>query len=477
MAHHTQTRSEWVGPSQWTTWAATTAYALGAYVVPTTPNATGFYYRATAVSGPSSGAEPHWPIIFGNTVVDGGVTWTCMYSTSVLPAELAKLDANLVGSPNAVAGSMHAPKTVVEIDGAGVQVTGPTVIARGGTLKSKTAGGWAFNDGDYPQYLPARSRIFMQPCSAGSYVANPIQAAWRCRFRDGGMQCVAPMVDLSDGLGMRPCTLWMPLRCHDKVTLSQVTLNMRVGFTHASLPGNMPGMRIVRMNTAGQVFPLTSTQSGADSSGWVYMTTPTGVSQWQPAAGLQQLVVPCDQNNVIDLSTWTYWVEIIEEQWPAGTIYPWALVFKQPVAAASTVFTGQSGIGTPMDGYSMSNGDRLLVKNNPNNGNGIFIANSAGAWGYASDLNLPTDFSQGMVIPVTNGQANGNSYWQAASTITSWIGSYAYSGSTSQTLTFVGRGPDDDETAILAGTEFFAHGNIFQSVTAEFTGITQGSPQ
>lgn len=54
--------------------------------VAATPNATlccptipaGFGFKCTAITtGITGGAEPTWPTTIGNTVVDGGVTWTC----------------------------------------------------------------------------------------------------------------------------------------------------------------------------------------------------------------------------------------------------------------------------------------------------------------------------------------------------------------------------------------------------------------
>lgn len=57
-------------------WAASAARPLNSLGCPTTPN--GFGYKVTAVTtGTTGGSEPTWPVIIGNTVVDGGVTWTC----------------------------------------------------------------------------------------------------------------------------------------------------------------------------------------------------------------------------------------------------------------------------------------------------------------------------------------------------------------------------------------------------------------
>ena len=53
-------------------WAASTSYAEGDIVVPTSRN--GRRYRATN-SGTSDSGEPTWPTTAGGTVVDNGVTW------------------------------------------------------------------------------------------------------------------------------------------------------------------------------------------------------------------------------------------------------------------------------------------------------------------------------------------------------------------------------------------------------------------
>lgn len=60
-------------------WAATTAYTVGARVVPTVSN--GFVYDCTT-AGTTSGTQPVWPLTIGTTVTDGTVVWTCTATTS-----------------------------------------------------------------------------------------------------------------------------------------------------------------------------------------------------------------------------------------------------------------------------------------------------------------------------------------------------------------------------------------------------------
>lgn len=56
-------------------WQASTTYAIGDIVQPSTPN--GYKYQAES-AGDSDAAEPAWPTTIGASVVDNGVTWRCI---------------------------------------------------------------------------------------------------------------------------------------------------------------------------------------------------------------------------------------------------------------------------------------------------------------------------------------------------------------------------------------------------------------
>ncbi len=76
----------------WQEWEASTAYALGDMVVPSTHN--GYAYECT-VAGTSDSSEPSWPTTVGNTVSDNSVTWTCR---AYYPAPERHADLLLLGA-------------------------------------------------------------------------------------------------------------------------------------------------------------------------------------------------------------------------------------------------------------------------------------------------------------------------------------------------------------------------------------------
>lgn len=65
-------------------WSANTHYELGAIVIstnPTTQDTAGLMYQLVAVTGRTAGAEPTWPTLAEQTVVDGTIRWEARSAT------------------------------------------------------------------------------------------------------------------------------------------------------------------------------------------------------------------------------------------------------------------------------------------------------------------------------------------------------------------------------------------------------------
>lgn len=63
------------------TWIAGLAVNTGQVVAPTSVN--GFVFEVTSAAGRTGTIEPNWPLVDGNTVVDGTVTWTARTAQAI----------------------------------------------------------------------------------------------------------------------------------------------------------------------------------------------------------------------------------------------------------------------------------------------------------------------------------------------------------------------------------------------------------
>jgi hypothetical protein len=231
------------------------------------------------------------------------------------------------------------------------------------------------------------------------------------------------MYDDSSGVGMRPARALVPIRAHDGSTIGKFTVNFRVSTPHTQLPQTMPSVRLVRMDSGGNLVSLTSAASGADPNGYVFIQKPATAAAWYNSGAAQSLVVTCDQNNVADISQYDYFLEIVEEQGLTG--YPWQLTIKQKVKAASTGPVGFASTISPIDGITLAAGDRFLLKDNASGVNGIYVWAPGTLWlapnTRAADMRSSTDFTQGMCVLVDQGNINGGAIFQVASSTTAWL--------------------------------------------------------
>lgn len=450
MGHHALVRTEWVSGTGIATWLASTVYPVNALIVPSPKN--GFYYKQTTGAPASSGpTQPVWPTTHGATVVDGAITWTCMYATSVLSSELAQFDTNISGSMNGVDGGCGAPSAfAIAINGAGLKITGPLTVARGGMLYMLT-GRANFDPGQFPQLGPGhsgRTRNFVY-----SFLrARPVPfAMWRVHRATSSMQSFAPSYTdwttpgvglanlhfigvagngLQTSVGTKTPGLSLGLRGVHGATIGQITINFRVSTPHDSLPATMPSARLLRVDQNGNGIPCSSVASGADSDGWVYAAKPASASGWYNQGNPQSFVLPCDQNNVVDRTKYNYRLEVREEQGLTG--YPWVLRVMQPCLAAydgAAWPLSPSTVGGTVDGVALpaGGGARILVLNALTGVNGIYVTTPTSGnqpWLYAGDLSSSSQFSAGFVVGVQQGQKYAGTYFQASSTVSAWAGDF-----------------------------------------------------
>ena len=98
------------------TWAASTAYAVGDYVMPTQANMNGWYFECTT-AGTSGTTEPTWPDALNATVDDGTVVWTASGQFWTTWADITRTD---VGYTWQQGQTFNGPVTA----GDGVLITG-----------------------------------------------------------------------------------------------------------------------------------------------------------------------------------------------------------------------------------------------------------------------------------------------------------------------------------------------------------------
>lgn len=75
-------------------WTANSTYSVGQQILPTAIAANGYVFECT-VAGATSTIQPSWPNAIGDTVVDGGVTWTCVapIAPALYPGDVVVVDA------------------------------------------------------------------------------------------------------------------------------------------------------------------------------------------------------------------------------------------------------------------------------------------------------------------------------------------------------------------------------------------------
>jgi hypothetical protein len=96
---------------------------------------------------------------------------------------------------------------------------------------------------------------------------------------------------------------------HDGATLATVTIWLIVADAHAGgVPGTLPNFAVYRDNLTSSAL-----QSLLSTTTVVFSPTPGTGAAWYAAGARQSFTMTCDQNNVIDKSTYIYYLNLQDE--------------------------------------------------------------------------------------------------------------------------------------------------------------------
>jgi hypothetical protein len=338
-------------------------------------------------------------------LVDGYVT---------LPSDWADLDSKIFRAVNGDRGGTWAPSAPIQFPAGNFQVTGPIKVYAGGELRGDGTGTAFVMAGATEWPLFAEGHTFRKRAIVQSTLrrqATP-QTDWILDRASQSIRSFAIAKQPTDGSAITGAAPWnMELRVHDGARLARVRFSIRVPTSRPALPVNMPRMRVLRVDPSGNVAPMKSRASGADANGFVSVPKPSTAAAWYAGGEAQTFIYECDQNNVIDVSLYQYFVEVYEESSYILPVPKFKLdgvtvrEIKVAVGAVSTAPAAGSLSGLlTVGGVVTSVGMRVLIKDGVAGssanafGNGIWIA-SAGAWTRAADLTAVADWTPNFLIP------------------------------------------------------------------------------
>jgi hypothetical protein len=241
----------------------------------------------------------------------------------------------------------------------------------------------------------------------------------------------------------------------------------------------MPRLRLIRVDREGKIESLRAQSDTVDADGYSAFPVVTSGSAWYADGVAQTWSFTTDQNNVIDVSTYVYYLQLIEE---VGTDDPsispssadGSVIRERKndvVYVFETTIPTYNGDPNPVaGGPTIANGDPVLVVSQPhlpfNNDvdNGLWSVDTAGGafWPRRGDLTVPSDFTPNFIVF----DKNRSCFWECVSPkygqtirLDQLTGAFV---SSPTSLTFQRRVP---------------RGNIYHSITCTFDQITDMRPQ
>lgn len=355
------------------------------------------------------------------TQADG--TWVDGYT--VTPADWEDLERKIFGSWNGDRGGAYVGAGHT-INGSGLTLNGSARLTYGGAIYGGL-NAFKIRTGHWPLLVEGhagRTRRIVQPIIAW---ASNYDHLWSRNHSRAGVGSVALACRKTYGRVFETPELYVPLRVVDGSTLTTVTFRFRVASRRVQAPLAMPKFRVMRAPRDANVFnaavPLKSTTDGLGYASPTLVTTPDA---WYLDGASQTFEYVCNQNNVIDTSLYSYYVQIVEELGYATSEDAFdgirLVERKEDVLGLYRSTATLSGSITNENFASGTSGSRHIVVD-PNSvldtgatdsnsaKNGIWI-DAVGSWTRADDLNEQADFTPNFIVIVTAGVQSYRSVWQ-----------------------------------------------------------------
>lgn len=328
-----------------------------------------------------------------------------------LESDWEDLDSKIFRAINGERGGTWAPSSEIVFGDVGntaspsLVVNGPTLVAYGGSVRTLAGSRFICSPTTVPRLgvnHVGRKRRIICHCIR-RIVAQPY--LWSSLTATASIQSIAlTIIEATGGQSgtitpsIGPNTVYatplskalvqpsfrVPLDVHDGARLATATFSFRVPTPRSSAPLVMPRFRIIAVDEFGNVLPLKKT---SDGTGFNSPPTPSGGSTWYAGGAVQTFVYTCDQNNIIDISTYHYEAEVIEEAAATDILSAAAdgnfVLDKHP--SVQTLVTTPTVLSGGLSDGGLNDGDRVLVTNQlDSTQNGIYVAHS-GSWTRATD--------------------------------------------------------------------------------------------
>ena len=246
---------------------------------------------------------------FVRTQPDG--VWVLGYRPTYV--DIIDLDNKTLKAINGDAGGTWTPSSGISVGGAGVQIGGQWDLS---SANQTATGQITFGNGslsDYFLFEGAHPETDVQVLGSCSEVYAEFPEQSRLVVKSVQTNAFAPATAAGVYTLKTGARFACPLRVRSGGSIVQIDFHWLVGQNHANIPATLPRFRAFAVDASGNVFPLKAPASDTDNDGFQTLPTPASAGAYNNGNAAQEFIYVCDQNQLVDISKYSYFVEFIDE--------------------------------------------------------------------------------------------------------------------------------------------------------------------